>query len=1164
MVEFCILGPLRLAVGGGDLDIGGAKRRGLVARLLVDANHVVPVERIVDGLWPDATPDEAKAKTKTVQTYVSQLRGMLGADRIVTRPPGYMMVVEPGELDADRFESLVADAQRAPTPDKAIALLEQGEREWRGAALVEFAASGWAKPMAERLQRARTDAAGDRAEARLRAGRPQDAARELEGLVEQSPYDERLWRLLILAHYRCGRQADALETYKRARVTLVGELGVDPSPELRDLEGQVLRQDPSLDGPQPEISSPTPPASWGTGGPSRAESAPRTSGSDLSWVPPSLAGLVGRDAAVDRLVATIATVQSDGRGQLALVGGEPGAGKTRLLAELARRADERGCLVLYGPCDEEPSGPYQPVVNALRPALGAAADLDLGPLAADLSVLFPELAAEGAEPSSIPTLDQESRRHRLFEAIDRALGELARHHTVVLLLDDLHWADRAVLMLLRHVARTLATRRIVLVAAFRTDAAEPGNALQSSLLHLRRHLPAVDVAVDRLTDRDIAELLREWIGDDRDAERTLLAQRLGRETAGNALFVTEIVRDMFAGGPGSPPRADGLDGGQLPLPGTVADMVAFRVVRLEEATQRFLTAAAVVGAAFDVAVAAEVAGLDDDAAMDAVDEAVGRGIVVEASAGRMAFSHALFRRALYARLAAPRRVRMHLAVARALERRDPDLVDVEGLARHFGAGAALGARAGPGAGAGVGPDAEAVRAARRYARLAGDRAVDQLSYETAIDHYRRALDLLPPGSSGPEASERCEVLLALAGALNQGADTQEAKESLLEAADIAVARREPSQLARAALAFGGQIEVGGDITDPRSVALLHRAINALPPGDTAERAQLLGRLAQAEYWVQPRAGRVARCEEALAIARRVDDPRTLAEVLVSRHWALNGPDDVELRLRSSAEVEQIAAELGDPELALEAGKCRLHLLLDLGAWDEALEAAERQRRRAGEVRQPEYERLALSFDAVLAGNEGRFDDAERLAQRAREVLLQRGKRIHAGVVHSLQVLPWLWLQSRLDEQAGRLRLAVEREPERPTWRALLAWAHAEGGDPAKAADQLERLDLARYLSADRNLDFWLVAVAGAIASSHIGDERSAALLYDALCPYADRNAFVGQIAFLGCIEHHLGALALALGRGDAAGHLRRAVDRYGAMDATAYRERAAELLVAAG
>src|SRR5919108_5306252 len=134
MVEFGILGPLRLAVGDGDLDIGGAKRRGLVARLLVDANRVVPVDRIVEDLWPGSTPDEAKTRTKTVQTYVSQLRALLGADRVLRRSPGYTLVVQPGELDAERFQSLVARAGDAATPAEAIALLEEAERQWRGGA----------------------------------------------------------------------------------------------------------------------------------------------------------------------------------------------------------------------------------------------------------------------------------------------------------------------------------------------------------------------------------------------------------------------------------------------------------------------------------------------------------------------------------------------------------------------------------------------------------------------------------------------------------------------------------------------------------------------------------------------------------------------------------------------------------------------------------------------------------------------------------------------------------------------------------------------------------------------------------------------------------------------------------------------------------------------
>jgi DNA-binding SARP family transcriptional activator len=1139
MVEFGILGPLRLATGVGDVDIGARKRRGLVARLLVDANRVVPTDRLVDDLWADASPGAGA----TVQTYVSRLRKLIGSDRVVTRSPGYLLVVESGELDADRFESLVARARdRSVSPDDAIALLDEAERLWRGPALAEFAGSAWARPMAERLERRRTDAVGDRAEALLRAGRAREATGELEALVECHPLDERLWQLLILAHYRCGRQADALRVYQRARSTLIEELGVEPGPALRGIEGAVLSHDPSLDA----AAAPSRPASVdGAVAPVADDALPR---SDLSWVPPALAGMVGRDLAMDRLLGATDAAAA-GAGQLVLVEGEPGAGKTRLLAEVAVRADAQGCLVLYGRCDEDASVPYQPFVTALEPPLRTARP-DLGSLAADLAVLFPDLGGEVAAPPT-PALDPESRRYRLFEAINRVLSELARERTVVLLVDDLQWADGAVLALLRHVARTLATRRLLVVAAFRSETADPGNALQANLLHLRRHLPAVDVSVSRLTDHDIDQLLSQWMGDDRQAERALLARRLRRETSGNALFVTEVVRDLF-------PRdgeAPGNDG-DLPLPATVADIVATRVAQLAPATQRFLTAASVVGLAFDVTVAAEVASLDDDEAMDALDEAIDRGLVAETAAGRMAFSHGLVRRALYARLASPRRVRSHLAVARALQRRDPDLANVEGVARHFGAGAGR-----PGTSAAE--DAEAVRDAIRYARLAGDRAMAQLAYETAIDHYRRALELLTRGEDQPDARERCDVLLTLARALNQDGDLEEAKERLLEATAIATALDELSVVAQAALAFGGVLQAGADISDPRGIALMHRAIDALPPGDSAERALLLGRLAQAEYWVQPRRGRAARCSEAEAIAHRLDDQRTLATVLVNRYWALEGPDEVDARLQLTADVEQIATDLGDPELALQAGKCRLHVLLSVDAWGEALALAEQLRRRARELRQPEYQRLALSFDAVLAANAGRYDEAERLAQRARDLLVHLGKREHAVVVHTLQLLPWRWLQSRLGEQIHRLARFVEHEPGRPVWRALVAWAHAEGGDPGQAAGQLEQLDLARYLDSEHAFDFWLVAVPSAVAVTRLGDTGAAARLYHALRPYAGRNAFVGQIAFLGCIDHHLGALALMLGRDEAASHLRRAVDRYRAMGAAVYAEKASGLLATA-
>src|SRR5436190_8897730 len=249
MVEFGILGPIQLSVDGRTVDLGGTKRRGLICRLIVDVNRVVPLDALVEDLW---VGERASSAQSTIYTYLSQLRKIVGPDRVLTRPPGYILVATSDEIDAERFEHLVDVARRKlDTPDDTISTLEEADRLWRGPALAEFSDVAWARPTAERLERARVDALAARMDALLHAGRAPEAARQLEGLVETQPFDERFWRQLVIANYRCGRQADALRTYQRARETLIDELGIEPSPELRALELAVLAQDTSLDAPAP-------------------------------------------------------------------------------------------------------------------------------------------------------------------------------------------------------------------------------------------------------------------------------------------------------------------------------------------------------------------------------------------------------------------------------------------------------------------------------------------------------------------------------------------------------------------------------------------------------------------------------------------------------------------------------------------------------------------------------------------------------------------------------------------------------------------------------------------------------------------------------------------------------------------------------------------------
>jgi DNA-binding SARP family transcriptional activator len=243
--EFRVLGPVEAAVDGRAVPLPAAKPRALLAVLLLSRNRVVPVHELVAELWSDEPPETA---TKALQVYVSQLRKAIGPDRVVTRAPGYSLRVEEGELDLDQFERLAREGRdrlAAGDAEEAADLLERALGLWRGPAFTEFAAEPFAREAGARLEDARLAAVEDRIDAELALGRG-DVVPELEELVARNPYRERLREQLMLALYRSGRQADALDLYRRTRTTFVDELGIEPGPALQELEGAILRQDPDL------------------------------------------------------------------------------------------------------------------------------------------------------------------------------------------------------------------------------------------------------------------------------------------------------------------------------------------------------------------------------------------------------------------------------------------------------------------------------------------------------------------------------------------------------------------------------------------------------------------------------------------------------------------------------------------------------------------------------------------------------------------------------------------------------------------------------------------------------------------------------------------------------------------------------------------------------
>ncbi len=324
-MEFRILGPLEAFDGDRAIALGGTRQRALLAMLLLEAPRVVSTDRLIDELWPDERGAE-----KALQVAVSRLRKTLGRDLIVTRPPGYELRVDAADLDLGRFEEFAAQgraALAAGDAELASGKLDEALAQWRGPALADLAHEAFGQTEIARLEDLRDSAQEDRIAARLELGHEAELVPELRELIARRPLRERLRGQLMLALYRSGRQAEALDAYAQARAELVEELGIEPGRELRELHEAILRQEPELD----RAAAPAP--------------APE----------PARSTFVGRRRELDQLEAGLESALH-GRGRVDLVAGEPGVGKSRLSEELVAKARARGVTVLTGRCWEAGRG----------------------------------------------------------------------------------------------------------------------------------------------------------------------------------------------------------------------------------------------------------------------------------------------------------------------------------------------------------------------------------------------------------------------------------------------------------------------------------------------------------------------------------------------------------------------------------------------------------------------------------------------------------------------------------------------------------------------------------------------------------------------------------------------------------------------------------------
>src|SRR4051794_32976442 len=462
---------------GVALELGGPRQRSLLAVLVLHANELVATDHLVDELWGEAPP---VAAVKTVQVYVARLRKLLGASTIVTHATGYELKVAPDAIDITRFEALALEGRRALAggdPATASRRLAQALELSRGAPLSNLAYERFAQPYVARLDELRLTALEDRCDAELRCGHGVEVIGELRALAARHPLRERLRSQLMLALYRAGRQADALDVYRDTRATLIEELAIEPCAELQRLERAILQQDPSLQHP-------------GTRG-----------GAGL---------FLGRDAELGVVLRGLERA-ANGDGSVVLIVGEPGIGKSRLAAEVAAHALDRGVAVLHGRCWEAggapPFWPWQQVVRAaLRDADPDEARRRLGRWAPELIDLLPELrdvvdahprsALPEPEARRVPPFDAgagvlrgpaagrpgplvglpepEARRFRLFDAVAGFLRDRAAEaHGLLVVLDDLHAADEPSLRLLQFLAAEIADSSLLVAGAYRAAEADP-------------------------------------------------------------------------------------------------------------------------------------------------------------------------------------------------------------------------------------------------------------------------------------------------------------------------------------------------------------------------------------------------------------------------------------------------------------------------------------------------------------------------------------------------------------------------------------------------------------------------------------------------------------------------------------------------------------------
>ena len=1187
-MEFRILGSLEVVERGRLVTPQRKKQRALLTVLVLHANESVPSDVLLEAVWGEHLPRTAQ---KALQGHVSALRKLLGPDRIRTQALGYLLRVEPGELDADRFESLIGDARSIADPQERCARLTSALSLWRGEALADFRYDDFAQAQSARLEELRINAMEERLEAQLALGRHAEVLSELERLVSAHPMRERLRGQQMLALFRAGRQSEALQVYREGRRRFAEELGIDPGPALQMLEQQILAQDPAL--APPELAVPAPQrqerkrvtvlvaefTSLGLADPEELEQlvrptveqaeatlrrfgatvqplfsnaligifgAPRAHEDDVERAVSAGAALVasstergrlaarvgiergdalvtierdrievtgdvvasasrlqatasanevalgealerargktedhevpfvGRRYELDLLERTYERVVRENAAQLVTIVGEPGSGKSRLAREFRALLErEERHTWLSGRCLPYGDGvTFWALGEIVKAATGILESDDPQTSADKLGAAVARLADSDdrawIEGSLAPLVGLAgpagAGREQSSAAWRRFLEALAERQPLVLLIEDLHWADPALVEFVDDLVERSAGVPLFLLCSARLE-------------FLVRHphwaggkRNATTVTLPPLSTEETRAVARAQLDGQEPSEAMVV------RAGGNPLFARELARM----------RATDAD----TLPESLHGVIAARLDTLEPAAKQTAMDAAVIGEVFWPGAVAAIGGLREPEVEEQLQRLAAGEVVRRKRTSTVkrqsehTFLHVLVRDVAYEQIPRTQRAQKHAAAAGWIEDLAGERVidHAELIAHHYGAALEY-----------VGTDdAELSTKARRFLTLAGDRAMS-LDVAAAERFYRRALALAP--GDGPGRGE----LLVLIGRAAQDAGRLADAERLYDQAIDALraggdARALGAALTERSAAFWRR---GAGEAATRALAEALRVLRREPPGSELAAAYVMMAYAQLALGRSRRAVKCA--DRAIRLAGQLGLSQHVVRALQFRGYSRCGSNDLggldDLRAALQLGLERVGGmetgvaynNLADwvaltdgPESALELfaegiefaqrrgldfrvqwlRMSTLEWLHELGRWDELLELGDELLawdRSRGESR---MSMVALAHQAAVLARRGAVAEARSLVG----ALLQPAREI--AVPHVLTVA--LAYAAVVEHASGDDDAAIERleELERSTRDSMAIYRARYVADAARICAATGTLEPARLLASD--------------------------------------------------------------------------------------------------